>query len=556
MQPCERTTILAALALLLSCSRHPSDQTSTSATGSTGTGTSSDSSSGSGSSGGTGHAAGSAGSGTGTTGGTGTASSTGNILFDVGNTIDIGTGGTDLCKIDGDMDAVGPCSDKAPPDSFDPDVQWAFMGQDGETQVLATPVVANLTDDNDDGQVDLCDVPDVVVTLYGGNYLEYPGHLYVLDGATGQPHIKFPQTVGTMVYPAVADIDDDGVPEILSATWTGPLDIGNLTAWEADGTVLWQAEARPVMQAAVAVGDADNDGDVEILLHGVFYDHQGNVLWEDTDSASRGLLGAMADLDDDGDLEIVLDGRARHHDGTLYFDTGVTGWPHIADLDMDGLPEVLVVGLDGLTLIEHDGQVTYQSAAQNLASYRPAAIHDVDGDDVPEICVGASNSYSVLELDLTAKWTNTVLDVSGFAGGTAFDFLGDGSAEAMYADETTLFVFEGADGTTLLSVPRTSWTQFEYPVVADVDNDGSAEIVVVSNRGYDNGTSPPVQVIRDKQDRWIPARRIWNQHTYHVTNVREDGTIPTVEPKHWTLLNTFRTQAQIAPGGGVCKPEG
>ncbi len=95
---------------------------------------------------------------------------------------------------------------------------------------------------------------------------------------------------------------------------------------------------------------------------------------------------------------------------------------------------------------------------------------------------------------------------------------------------------------------------FEGPI-AVIDNDGSAEIVVVSNKGYANFTEPAIQVIRDKEDRWIPARRIWNQHAYHVTNVREDGTIPQVEPKSWELLNTFRTQAQIAVGGGVCQPE-
>jgi hypothetical protein len=33
----------------------------------------------------------------------------------------------------------------------------------------------------------------------------------------------------------------------------------------------------------------------------------------------------------------------------------------------------------------------------------------------------------------------------------------------------------------LLSTPRTSLTGIEYPIVADIDNDGSAEIVVVSN---------------------------------------------------------------------------
>jgi hypothetical protein len=100
-------------------------------------------------------------------------------------------------------------------------------------------------------------------------------------------------------------------------------------------------------------------------------------------------------------------------------------------------------------------------------------------------------------------------------------------------------------------MPRSSGTLSEYPVVADIDNDGSAEIVVVSNTYLTS--SPTVQVIRDKQDRWIQARRIWNEHAYHVTNVREDGTIPQFEQPSWQRLNTFRTNAQIS-GGAACQP--
>lgn len=50
------------------------------------------------------------------------------------------------------------------------------------------------------------------------------------------------------------------------------------------------------------------------------------------------------------------------------------------------------------------------------------------------------------------------------------------------------------------------------PDPAHVDNDGSAEIVVVSES--DIGGSATVQVIRDQNDQWVPARRIWNQHAY------------------------------------------
>ena len=181
-------------------------------------------------------------------------------------------------------------------------------------------------------------------------------------------------------------------------------------------------------------------------------------------------------------------------------------------------------------------------------------MHDFDGDMVSEVATSAANSYVMFEGNGTVNWQAAIQDASGWAAGTAFDFDGNGVAEAMYADETNLYVFDGA-GKPLLSVPRSAKTLAEYPVVADVDNDGSAEIVVVSDLDFNgNQTSPTVQVIRDKQDRWIQARRIWNQHTYHVTNVREDGTIPQVEPHSWADLNTYRTNAQIE-GGSLCKAE-
>jgi hypothetical protein len=62
-------------------------------------------------------------------------------------------------------------------------------------------------------------------------------------------------------------------------------------------------------------------------------------------------------------------------------------------------------------------------------------------------------------------------------------------------------------------------------------------------------------VISDRMGRWVPARRIINQDTYHVTNVNEDGTIPTQEARHWKLNNTFRAQAQIQADGTVCIPK-
>jgi len=45
----------------------------------------------------------------------------------------------DMCKSVDDMDAVGDCTDKAPPDSFEPEVQWTFNGPAGFDQSIIMP---------------------------------------------------------------------------------------------------------------------------------------------------------------------------------------------------------------------------------------------------------------------------------------------------------------------------------------------------------------------------------------------------------------------------------
>jgi hypothetical protein len=103
-----------------------------------------------------------------------------------------------------------------------------------------------------------------------------------------------------------------------------------------------------------------------------------------------------------------------------------------------------------------------------------------------------------------------VSDSSGSAAGTAFDFLGDGTAEAMYGDELTMFVFAGSDGHVVLSQARPSPTGIEYPVVADIDADGSAELLFV--QAYpSSGNNRGLLVLQDREQRWVPAREAQQQ---------------------------------------------
>jgi len=101
--------------------------------------------------------------------------------------------------------------------------------------------------------------------------------------------------------------------------------------------------------------------------------------------------------------------------------------------------------------------------------------------------------------------------------------------------------------------------RFEGPI-AVIDNDGQADIVVVSN-AYgvvcpdDNTRQAGLRVFGSASGSWVRTRRIWNQHTYHVTNVREDGTVPTVEPDNWATpgLNNYRQNVQ--PKGEFSAPD-
>ena len=490
--------------------------------------------------------------------GEGSGSETG-LRFDIGHRD--APDGT-LCQVGSGGNALGSCTTKSPPNSFSPDVQWAWSGAGTNSHSIATPLVANLTDDNADGLIDLCDIPDVVVIANAG--LIEPGGLYGLRGDTGELFLS--ATTLPLVRastPAIGDIDGDGIVEIV--VQVGTLAQSSLAAFEHDGAIKWNSNVALTGEHAIALADLDNDGDTEIMAANAVVDHLGQVLFmaPDTDPNFRISTTTAADLDDDGDLEVILGRSAWHHDGSQLWwnQTEQPGHPAVGDLDNDGRPEIVLVSNNGFSLLEHDGTATLSNLnPTGDADYRrPATIHDLDGDQAPEFALSSGEHYTVYESDATLVWTQTVQDLSGLASGTAFDFLGDGVAEAIYADETKLWVF-GDSGEVLMSAARGSATIVEYPVVADVDNDGSSEIVVVSNKppisigGYEIPDTPTVQVLRDVEDRWIQARRIWNQHAYHVTNVHEDGTIPQFEAPHWQQLNTFRTNAQIE-GGHVCQPE-
>lgn len=276
--------------------------------------------------------------------------------------------------------------------------------------------------------------------------------------------------------------------------------------------------------SAIALADVDEDGDVEILVSNQKFDHTGKQVWS-RGKAQIYSATMAANLDGQPGLEVLVGAAAFRADGSKYYDLGGQGpkpWihPQVANLDSDPQPEILLAYEDRIDLLEHDGALKWSFTPKGQDDLnRPITIHDFDGDKKAEFGVSGPSTFGVYETDKTTLWDAPIVDLTGQAGGTAFDFIGGGKAQAIYADEFTVWVFDEF-GELLMSTPHVSATVIEYPVVADIDNDGSSELLVVSNALVEGDKVPfTVQAIRDVEDRWVQSRRIWNQHTYHVTNV-------------------------------------
>lgn len=129
--------------------------------------------------------------------------------------------------------------------------------------------------------------------------------------------------------------------------------------------------------------------------------------------------------------------------------------------------------------------------------------------------------------------------------GSAFDFEGDGITEVVYRDENVLYVYDGATGAVKASIPCGSATRTGYPTVADVDGDGTANIICncdVTNQG---GTGK-VRVYSSAGIPWVNSRSVMNQHAYSVCNINDDLSVPILQSNTAVPeLNRFISQVPL-----------
>lgn len=290
--------------------------------------------------------------------------------------------------------------------------------------------------------------------------------------------------------PSIADLDDDGAPEVVLAGRVYTNELERLTG-----------EAPPVIPIMMSEQPLPNNGGGPFIIQ----------------------LDVIADIDGNGTAELVYGNgifswSASGHEwvpSPFFQPTETLGIGHAVLADMGTFPgstgadqpEVVVLGYDGLRIQSVSGQVLKRFDVLGAARGGGApSIANVDDDVTPEIIVGTDNGLFTYDLGCDAdtppagcgldttqttiaeplprgvRWADRPPTPAwDFMGGTTFDFDGDGALEVLYADECFLRMYDGASGKVLFSRWRPSRTASEVPVVLGTRVAGQTVVAIGSH---------------------------------------------------------------------------
>ncbi len=321
----------------------------------------------------------------------------------------------------------------------DTDTVYAIDGATGTVEwkfpavyvVAPTPAVEDL---DGDGEY------EVVFSASNGNSFPSEDRLYCVSGVSGAEkwEIVFENPVSS---PTIGDVDGDGQPEVvaLAADSSGMVVVvdaqGNIeryTKLEVGSVVIW-----PFGVAKPALADVDGDGIPEIIaaysgthcIDGA----SGAILWQYPEGNRH--PPAVADLDGDGQLEVLISKRTGEdtladtlialnaENGTELWKVAFSTWkdlhsPIVADIDNDDCVEVLL----GTWKPDTSNESVFFALDDPSGSADCGALSAGEGPEVKRIpLIKGSVSKILLDLPGSGRVCLSLYDVSGKVVKTLWD---------------------------------------------------------------------------------------------------------------------------------------
>ena len=268
----------------------------------------------------------------------------------------------------------------------------------------------------------------------------------------------------------------------------------------------------------------------------------------------------------DGRPEVIIaasSGRLEIHDGEtgvrrMSVQHGLGEWggvPQVADFDGDGFPEIGLANRSAYAMIDlQESRARCPQWNEEISDRTPRPLDNRRRAPGGPLCqrdrdcaVGTGVCHLTLGqcVCLHNGWT---YEIEGGAnlGASLFDFDGDGDSEVVVRDQCWLRILDGATGALLVRRPVSNKVRYGRPLVVDLDQDGSAEIVYSASESGENCPLGPqrlengstvgasyaegVFVLGERNGLWGPARPVWNQLMYSPGHILPDGSIPPTVP--------------------------